>query len=152
MHLKDLNINEEILRIQKMVAEGKVSPEESVELLESVAAPRTEKPPPADAAVAASAPSRADKVYGIVGFAALLAASVLVVVAAVLNDSQRGAAIMVGAGLLWFSAALLGWIGWRSPWGKMALIGAFVLITLFAAVALFCLLAFESPRAAAPLR
>lgn len=41
-------MNEEILRIQKMVAEGKVAPEESVELLESVGVEPPKPPEPTD--------------------------------------------------------------------------------------------------------
>jgi SHOCT-like domain len=41
-------MNEEILRIQKMVAEGKVTPEEAAELLESVGVEPPEPPKPVD--------------------------------------------------------------------------------------------------------
>jgi len=42
-------MNDEILRIQKMVAEKKITPEESVELIESICFARAgERPPPAN--------------------------------------------------------------------------------------------------------
>jgi hypothetical protein len=42
-------MNEELLRIQKMVAEGKITPDESIELLESVLHDTTHKEPPVPA-------------------------------------------------------------------------------------------------------
>jgi hypothetical protein len=225
-------MNEEILRIQKMVAEGKVTPEEAAELIESVrqaegrnwTEPTTTRAPtvksaiaegfdaigrwplskvlllvlavlivglfppvgvigvialvvyyrgqrrareraavqrqptpgapgaipwaaPQITAVATNAPSR--KAYGVAGLAALLVGLVLLVVAAVLNDERAGL-LVLGGGLLWSAAVVLGLIGWRSPWGKIAAITGSITLALLLAAAFFWLMWSDSASAPAP--
>jgi len=162
-------MNEEVLRIQRMVAEGKVSAEESVELLESI---RRESAPPG------AAPASADRDFGecpppepggmqvrAVGqltlgpsdiswsariglglfLAGLVVAPIWAVWFSVGAAQARGDAFLttvtvpepapfaILAGLLWLSALVLGFVGWRRASGKTAAIGSLCMLVLMAA-------------------
>jgi hypothetical protein len=106
-------MNEEILRIQKMVADGKITPEEGVELLASVG-PSASPPPRPE--VAALPPAKSNRqTIGIIAlcFLGLSVASFLL--APCVN------VVLVPL------AIILGFIAWRTTPGKIAAIGGLLL-------------------------
>jgi len=109
-------MNEEILRIQKMVAEGKITPEEGTELIASLSRPATSPPAPA---AAAPPPNKSDrKAVGIVALCALGLAL-----------ATGPWAPLVAACLIPLSI-ILGFIGWQSLCGKVAAIGGLLILIL----------------------
>lgn len=144
---------DEVLRIQRMVAEGKVTPEESVELLASV--PRDDAPPTDDAhepggmRMQAEAVIELDKAgvrragrWSLVLFLAGLAvAAIWVASFAVGMEGPRGdgAAIQtitvaeplpfaIAAGVLWLAALACGIVGWRTVSGRIGAFGSLLMV------------------------
>jgi hypothetical protein len=103
-------MNEEILRIQKMVAEGKITAEESVELLETVRRGASIPAVEAASSVVPSQPTK-DADRRILGIIALVT-------------------LFLGIFITPFPAIIMGFIAWRSIFGKIAAVGGLVLLAL----------------------
>ena len=162
-------MDEERLRIQKMVADGKITPEEGAELVESL---RTQGPVGDSPLVSgrndqATNSRRTHTRMGIISLVLFLASPVLFFVFVAINVvinrmvafqtvAQAGGAAtpadiaftfnkVVYAGLVLLgcemSAAVLGFDSWRSISGKIGAIGGLVMTFLMLLVALFLLFA-----------
>jgi len=162
-------MDEERLRIQKMVADGKITPEEGAELVESL---RTQGPVGDSSLVSsrnyqAANSGRTRTRMGIISLVLFLASPVLffvfVAIDVVINRmvafqtiAQKGGAAepadiafefnrVVCAGLVLLgcqmSAMILGFDSWRSASGKIGAIGGLVTTVLMLMVALFLLFA-----------
>ena len=132
-------MNEELLRIQKMVAAGKITPEEGAEQSASFGGPVA---PPTSSAVDESAPPKKNrKTVGLIALGALVAGwlpSLLIELFRLLfpaggtnrDDSAWTAIILLVLAslfpVLMTIAAILGFYAWRTLPGKIAAIGGII--------------------------
>jgi hypothetical protein len=169
-------MNEEILRIQKMVAEGKITPEEGAELVESVGkggagrgsaanSPTAPQPSPGVAAVPAAKSSRKGLgIFAVVLFSLGLPLLALATGIAAISShdsasghfSYRGliflALPLVGGIILELLAIVLGFVAWRAKPGKVAAIGGLILVAVAVAAEALMIATYPGPAATAMLK
>ena len=131
-------MDDERLRIQQMVADGKITPEEGDELMESLGRQDSGGAAPVESGPGQVSPRKRSgrNVAGVISLCLFLGGLALLVMGVGLSFLLGIAVFALPVLLLEILAAVIGFIGWRSTSGKIGAIGGLVTTALMLLAAL----------------